>query len=142
MMDKYRVHEVAKDLNVPSKEVADLLTQNTDSPKKHMTALTEEELDIVFDHYTKQKEVRSFETYFKLGEKARPQQAAAPKGEEKPAGESRSAQQGQRPQGQRPQGNSQQPPSPGGEPAPPAAGPASSPSCGTCPPRSRSLQTD
>ena len=35
MMDKYRVHEVAKDLNVPSKEVADLLTQNTDSPKKH-----------------------------------------------------------------------------------------------------------
>lgn len=71
MMDKYRVHEVAKDLNVPSKEVADLLTQNTDSPKKHMTALTEEELDIVFDHYTKQKEVRSFETYFKLGEKAR-----------------------------------------------------------------------
>ena len=109
MMDKYRVHEVAKDLNVPSKEVADLLTQNTDSPKKHMTALTEEELDIVFDHYTKQKEVRSFETYFKLGEKARPQQAAAPKGEEKPAGESRSAQQGQRPQGQRPQGNSQQP---------------------------------
>ncbi len=109
MMDKYRVHEVAKDLNVPSKEVADLLTQNTDSPKKHMTALTEEELDIVFDHYTKQKEVRSFETYFKLGEKARPQQAAAPKGEEKPAGEGRPAQQGQRPQGQRPQGNSQQP---------------------------------
>ncbi len=110
MMDKYRVHEVAKDLNVPSKDVADLLTQNTDSPKKHMTALTEEELDIVFDHYTKQKEVRSFETYFKLGEKARSQQASASKGEEKPAGESRPAQQGQRPQGQRPQGGFQQRP--------------------------------
>ena len=48
MMIKYRVHEVAKDLNVPSKDVIELLGKHFDTPKKHMTALTEEELtDIV-----------------------------------------------------------------------------------------------
>ena len=40
MMIKYRVHEVAKDLNVPSKEIIDLLQKHFGEVKKHMTALT------------------------------------------------------------------------------------------------------
>ena len=52
MMVKYRVHEVAKDLNVPSKDVIALLGQHFDTQKKHMTALTEEELNVVFEHFT------------------------------------------------------------------------------------------
>ena len=55
MMVKYRVHEVAKDLGVPSKDVIDLLAKHFKEPKKHMTALTEEELNIVFEHFTKKK---------------------------------------------------------------------------------------
>ena len=36
MMDKYRVHEVAKDLNVPSKELLDLLGKYfPDDQRKH-----------------------------------------------------------------------------------------------------------
>ncbi len=88
MMEKYRVHEVAKDLNVPSKEVIDLLGKNFDTPKKHMTALTEKELDVVFEHYTQQKQVENFDEYFKMaqesGEKNPPKQEPQ---ETKPAGQ-------------------------------------------------------
>ena len=45
-MFKYRVHEVAKDLNVPNKEVLDALQKYCGDGKKHMTALTEEELGL------------------------------------------------------------------------------------------------
>lgn len=38
MLIKYRVHEVAKDLNVPSKEVISLLKKHFGDTKKHMTA--------------------------------------------------------------------------------------------------------
>lgn len=64
MMIKYRVHEVAKDLNVPSKEVVDLLKKYFGDTKKHMTALTEDELDIVFDYYTQKNNMESFDEYY------------------------------------------------------------------------------
>lgn len=41
MMIKYRVHDVAKDLDVPNKEVLDILGKYVKEPKKHMTALEE-----------------------------------------------------------------------------------------------------
>ena len=47
MMMKYKVSEVAKDLNVPNKEVLDIL-KDYGEPKKSVTALQEDELDIVF----------------------------------------------------------------------------------------------
>ena len=64
MMIKYRVHEVAKDLNVPSKEIIDLLHKHFGDTKKHMTALTEDELDVVFEHYTQKNQVGTFDKYF------------------------------------------------------------------------------
>ena len=73
MMIKYRVHEVAKDFGKPNKEVIDLLHDVFGETKKHMTALTEEELDVVFDHFTQQNQVESFDYYFSLGEEARKQ---------------------------------------------------------------------
>lgn len=66
MVVKYRVHEVAKDLNVPSKDVIDLLGKHFDTPKKHMTALTEQELNVVFEHFTQKNQVKSFDEYFAL----------------------------------------------------------------------------
>lgn len=66
MMMKYRVHEVARDLGVPSKDIINMLGQFFEGPHKHMTALTEEELDVVFEHYTKEKAVESFDSYFSL----------------------------------------------------------------------------
>ena len=48
-MIKYKLSEVAKDLNVTNKEVADVLKAQLGVVKKPATALTEEELNIVFE---------------------------------------------------------------------------------------------
>ncbi len=64
MMMKYRVHEVAKDLGVGSKDVVELLKKYVGEEKKHMTALTEDELNIVFEYYTQQNQVENFDAYF------------------------------------------------------------------------------
>ncbi len=106
MMVKYRVHEVAKDLNVPSKDIIDLLAKHFKEPKKHMTALTEEELNVVFEHFTKKTQVQNFDEYFASGAK----REEAPKTKEEPAekkdntpSKSAAKQQQGRPQQNRPQ---------------------------------------
>lgn len=77
MIIKYRVHEVAKDFNVPSKDVIDFLSEGSETVYKHMTVLSEQELNIVFEHFTKEKSVESFDTYFayihEVAEKVQPQ---------------------------------------------------------------------
>ena len=76
MMIKYRVHEVAKDFDRPSKEVVDLLGQYFEGQKKHMTALNEDELNIVFETYTQKNAASDFSEYFATAN--RPEQTAAP----------------------------------------------------------------
>jgi len=72
MLDKYRVHEVAKDQNVPSKDVLELLEgYKADPNRKHMTALSEEELNFVFETYTQNNQVESFNEYFAQAEQKR-----------------------------------------------------------------------
>lgn len=63
-MIKYRVHEVAKDLGIASKEVIALLKEHLGEEKKHMTALTEDELNFIFEYYTQKNEVENFDKYF------------------------------------------------------------------------------
>ncbi len=89
---KYRVHEVAKDFDQPSKDVVDLLAKYFDDPKKHMTALTNEELNIVFEHFTQTNQVENFDAYFAMADekpaeapKAKAEEAAEKKADEKPA---------------------------------------------------------
>lgn len=64
MMIKYRVNEVAKDLNVPTKEVISVLNKYTGTAKKAQTALNEEELDIVFEHFTQKSKTENFDAYY------------------------------------------------------------------------------
>ena len=48
MIDKYRVHEVAKDLGLSNKDVLNLLSKYyPDDQRKHMTALSDAELNLV-----------------------------------------------------------------------------------------------
>ncbi|MCI9575991.1 MAG: translation initiation factor IF-2 [Clostridiales bacterium] len=85
MTKKYKVNEVAKDLQVENKEVIEVLKELGGEPKKATTALTEEELDVVFDHVTQKNSVENFDAYFAQkdsGEAA--EQLVAPKAE-KPA---------------------------------------------------------
>ncbi len=64
MMIKYRVREVAKDLNIPNKEVIDTLAKYFPEPKKYMTALEEPELDVIFETFTQRNSVKNLDAYF------------------------------------------------------------------------------
>ena len=71
MLIKYRVHEVAKDFGLQSKEIVELLKKYFPTAKKSMTALEENELDVIFDYLTQNNQVESFDEYFAEGENAR-----------------------------------------------------------------------
>ena len=65
MFIKYRVNEVAKDFGETSKKILKIVNDNfPGTPKKTMTALEENELNVVFDLLTKEHEVQSFDEYF------------------------------------------------------------------------------
>ena len=85
MINKYRVHEVAKDFDLPSKKVVELLAKYFDDPKKHMTALEEIELDVIFETFTKEREVESFDAYFATKTEKKPEEKPAPAKKEEPA---------------------------------------------------------
>ncbi len=71
MTIKYRVHEVAKDFEVSSKEILDILTAYCEGEKKSMTALEANELDIVFDVLTAKHSVKNLKEYLESGKAAR-----------------------------------------------------------------------
>ena len=85
--DKYRVHEVAKDFGVNSKKILEILDGGSAEPRKHMTALEDAELDLIFDTITKQNEVESFDAYFAAGEREKAEKAAAAEAKDAPAEE-------------------------------------------------------
>ena len=103
MMIKYRVHEVAKDLNVPSKDVIELLGKHFDTPKKHMTALTEEELNVVFEHFTQKAQVENFDRYFASANKEAPKAKEPVKKQEAPAEKKAAPVPEKKPQNEKPQ---------------------------------------
>ncbi len=77
---KYRVHEVAKDFNVPNKEILDLLKDRFGGEQRnHMAALETDELNYIFEVMSQKHAVASFEPYFKAGEQARSQTESAKK---------------------------------------------------------------
>ena len=65
-MIKYRVHEVAKDFNVASKVISQILTDYIAPPKNHMQVLENHELDVIFEYMTQHNQVASLEDIFKV----------------------------------------------------------------------------
>ena len=67
---KYRVRDVAKDLDVKTNYVTELIEKSFGGAKKSsMTALESDELDLLFDTVTKENAVDSFDEYFALKSK-------------------------------------------------------------------------
>ena len=83
-MIKYRVHEVAKDFNVASKVISQILTDYIAPPKNHMQVLENHELDVIFEYMTQHNQVASLEDIFKV-ETPPPAPKAEPKSAEKAA---------------------------------------------------------
>ena len=80
-LQKYRVHEVAKDFGLTSKVVSDIMTEFLTTPKNHMQVLEDSELNLIFDVITERNQVESFDSLMAdtFHEPAKP--AAAPKAE-------------------------------------------------------------
>lgn len=76
-LNKYRVHEVAKDFGRSTKEVTEILTEYASTPKNHMQALDDGELSVVFEYMTQKNPVSSIaEVYADTAEEkpAKPEQ--------------------------------------------------------------------
>lgn len=76
-MIKYRVHEVAKDFNVATKVVTQILTDYIAPPKNHMQVLESNELDVIFEYMTQHNQAASLEDIFKVKPKTEPAQKPA-----------------------------------------------------------------
>lgn len=63
-LGKYRVHEVAKDFGLGSKDISKILTQYATAPKNHMQALEDTELDLVFEFLTQQNQIEGIEEIY------------------------------------------------------------------------------
>ncbi len=75
MVVKYKIHELAKDFNISSKDVIALLNEKLGVEKKSQTSLEENELDLVFECILAEHQVKSFDEYFAAGERARQERA-------------------------------------------------------------------
>ena len=51
-MIKYKLSEIAKNLNVASREISEVLKNYLNVNKKPGAVLTEQELNIIFEYYT------------------------------------------------------------------------------------------
>lgn len=101
---KYRVRDVAKDLDVKTNYVTELIEKSFGGAKKSsMTALESDELDLLFDTVTKENAVDSFDEYFALKskkeapEKKEEAQQPEQKSEEKSADKKEAAKPAQKP---------------------------------------------
>ncbi len=55
--NRYRVNALAKDLDVKSKDIIDLLNAHGMTGKSYMTALNSDELSLVFEYYTQRNQI-------------------------------------------------------------------------------------
>lgn len=76
---KYRVHEVAKDLGLSTKDITQILTSHATAPKNHMQVLDDKELSIVFEYLTQKNQVDSLESIFAEAAEAKPEPVEEPK---------------------------------------------------------------
>ena len=83
-MVKYRLKEVASDLGITPKEVAEIISRFFEKPKSNTQILTDEELNVVFDCVTQAHQIDSLEQVFAAKPKEAPKPAAQPSKAEAP----------------------------------------------------------
>lgn len=118
-IEKYRVHEVAKDFGLPTKTITEILTKYGAAPKNHMQVLTDRELSVIFDRLTQDHPVSDIQVIFQeTYQEAKPAPAAASAQQAASAQPSAQAEEKKPAQGQQGKAAAQQ----GGRPAPAAQG--------------------
>ena len=118
-IEKYRVHEVAKDFGLPTKTITEILTKYGAAPKNHMQVLTDRELSVIFDRLTQDHPVSDIQVIFQeTYQEAKPALAAASAQQAASAQPPAQAEEKKPAQGQQGKAAAQQ----GGRPAPAAQG--------------------
>lgn len=79
MTNKYKISDLAKDFNVSSKDITDIVAEKTGVAKKSGAVLNETEISVVFSALLNKNEVKSLDEYFATGAESR---AAAKKARE------------------------------------------------------------
>ena len=111
--NKYRVHEVAKDFGVATKDVTEILTKYAETPKNHMQVLEDRELSLVFEYLTQHNQIDNIITIFAEGAKPQEKKAeSAKKQENKPQQGNNRQQGGSRQQGQQQNQKKEEPAAP------------------------------
>ena len=82
-IEKYRVHEVAKDFGLPTKTITEILTKYVAAPKNHMQVLSDRELSVIFDYLTQNNQISSIQEIF--ADTAREEKKEAPLQKKEPA---------------------------------------------------------
>ena len=81
--NKYRVHEVAKDFGLPTKQITEILTEYAQTPKNHMQVLEDHELSLIFEYLTQHNPVSGIQVIFAEGMKPAAEKKAEPAPEKK-----------------------------------------------------------
>ncbi len=64
MIKKVKISDLAKDINVSANDISELLESVCGIKKKPASTVTEEEINILLEHYTMQNQVIGFDAYF------------------------------------------------------------------------------
>ncbi len=84
MDKKYRVNELAKDLNISANDITDVVQEYFGVQKKSQASLSEDELSVVLEKYSQNNQVKNFDSYFASASKPKAEKKEE-KPEEKPA---------------------------------------------------------
>ena len=106
--NKYRVHEVAKDFGVPTKQITEILTKYAETPKNHMQVLEDRELSLIFEYLTQHNQVSGIQVILR----PKKEEPSLPQKKQQPAGQARQSKKPDRAAGGEPSQPSSRRPSP------------------------------
>lgn len=82
--DKYKIHEIAKNFGMQSKEVIDLLNTYVPKERKSSNSLTEKEVNFFFEVVTQKSALKNFDAYVAAGKRLMKERQLSKKGGNKP----------------------------------------------------------
>ncbi len=106
---KYKIREVAKDFDMPSKVVTALVTEYFEAPRSTAQVLTDEQLNVLFDRITRDNQIESIEEVFATALTAQNSEPEKPAEKEIPAETESEQVQKPQTQAQKPQSQTQKP---------------------------------
>lgn len=102
MTKKIKLAEAAKDLKIENQELIDFLEKYDGTKRKNTTALSDEEMNYVLEHYSQSNQVESFDNYFESKNKPAQPEEEKPVKKETPKKAAPKAKKTEKPEPQKP----------------------------------------